>query len=266
MDVPLSHTTVGDHSIAYRMAGNGPPLVLLHGFLCDSRCWREQLDDLSDEFTVIAWDAPGAGASSDPPESFTIEDWANVLARFIETLGIARAMVCGLSWGGMLAQELTRLDPARVERLILADTYAGWKGSLPPAAVEKRLERCYRDAARPKDEVVVEWVPVEFFANASEELTAEMEGVFADFHPRGFRLMARALAETDTTDLLPLIDAPTLLIWGEGDQRSTLEVAEQFHKAIPGSQLEVLRDAGHVSNMERPAQFNEALRRFLLSA
>lgn len=266
MDVPLSRTRVGDHSIAYRMAGNGPPLILLHGFLCDSRCWREQLAGLSDKFTVIAWDAPGAGASSDPPESFTISDWAEALSRFIQTLGIARSPVCGLSWGGMLAQELYRLDPARVERLVLADTYAGWKGSLPSEAVEKRLARCYRDAARPVGEVVSEWVPVEFFAEAPPELIDEMSAVFLEFHPIGFRLMARSLAETDTTDLLPRIDVPTILLWGDGDQRSTLEVAEHFHKAIPASQLVVLRGAGHVSNMERPAQFNDAIRRFLLSA
>jgi len=257
-------TEVRGHSIAYRMQGEGPPLVLLHGFLCDSRCWRTQLDGLSDRFKVIAWDAPGAGASSDPPETFTITDWASVLVSFLDALEIGPATVLGLSWGGMLAQEVYRLYPDRVERLVLADTYAGWKGSLPPDAVEKRVARCYRDAARPAAEVVDEWVPADFFADASPELVDEMARVFVDFHPPGFRLMAKSLAETDTTDLLPRIAVPTLLVWGERDVRSPLDIARAFERAIPRASLEVIQGLGHVSNMESPTMFNEAVRRFLL--
>ena len=163
----LLHARVGGRSIAYRMAGKGPWSLLLHGFLCDSRCWRTQLTGLADRFTVVAWDAPGASSTQDPADDFTITDWANVLAEFLDSIGIGRAHVLGLSWGGMLAQELYRLHPARVDRFVLADTYAGWKGSLPPDIVEKRRVRCYRDASRPRHEVVAEWVPTEFFSNAT---------------------------------------------------------------------------------------------------
>lgn len=257
---------VSGHSIAYWSAGQGPPLVLLHGFLCDSRCWRTQLTALADQFAVLAWDAPGAGLSSDPPAAFTITDWAEILAAFLDRVGVERAHMLGLSWGGLLAQEFIRLSPARVDRLVLADTYAGWKGSLPDEVVEKRRARCYRDASRATDEVVAEWVPFEFFSNASEELSAEMAGVVAGFHPLGFRLMAKALADTDTSALLPTIAAPTLLLWGDGDLRSPLSVAEQFHTAIPGSRLEVIAGAGHVSNMEKPDEFNARVRDFLSQA
>jgi len=238
--------------------------VLLHGFLCDSRCWRAQLAGLADDFKVVAWDAPGAGASPDPDEPFTITDWAHALADFLDAVGITRTHLLGLSWGGMLAQELFRLHPSRVDRLLLADTYAGWKGSLPEEAVEQRRARCYRDALRPAREVVSEWVPKDFFVNASPELAAEMAGVVADFHPIGFRLMARSLADTDTTSVLETIDVPTLLLWGEGDARSPLSVAEQFHAAIRGSELRVIPGAGHVSNMEKPEDFNARVLEFLL--
>src|SRR5438067_15732 len=100
-------------SVAYRSSGKGPTLVLLHGFLCDSRVWRRELEDLSDRFRVVAWDAPGAGESSDPPDTFTITDWAFCLAGFLDALGIERAHVLGLSWGGLLAQELYRLHTER---------------------------------------------------------------------------------------------------------------------------------------------------------
>jgi hypothetical protein len=96
----LGAVDVGGLRVAYRRAGEGQPLVLLHGWPSDSREWRRQLDGLSDEFTVAAWDAPGAGRSSDPPETFRLRHWADRLAGFIQVLGLAPARAAGLSWGG----------------------------------------------------------------------------------------------------------------------------------------------------------------------
>lgn len=239
-------------------------MVLLHGFLCDSRVWRRELEDLSDRFRVVAWDAPGAGASSDPPHSFTITDWAGYLASFLDAISIERAHVLGLSWGGLLAQAFYRIHPTRVRTLILADTYAGWRGSLGAEVAAQRLARCVRESALGPAEFVARWVPAEFFADASPELSEEMAGVVRDLHPLGFRLMAKTLAENDTSDVLATIDVPTLLLWGEGDRRSPLEVAERFRSLIRGSELVVIPGAGHVSNMERPAEFDVHVRRFCL--
>jgi pimeloyl-ACP methyl ester carboxylesterase len=253
---------VAGQTVAYRMEGSGPPLVLLHGFLCTSRVWERQLADLSDRFTAVAWDAPGAGSSSDPPDSFSIGDWARCLAGFLDAVGIGGACVLGLSWGGMLAQELYRLYPERVEGLILAGTYAGWKGSLQETDCRARLERCIRDSSLSTDELAARWVPELFTDAAPQAVPDEMAAVLADFHPLGFRLMAQSLADTDTTDLLPAIDVPTLLLWGEDDERSPLSIAAQFHDSIPSSELAVIPGAGPVSNMERPEQFNDHVRRF----
>jgi pimeloyl-ACP methyl ester carboxylesterase len=266
MSADLSHRQVDGLSIGYRRAGAGPALVLLHGFLCDSRCWTRQLAELSAHFDVIAWDAPGAGSSSDPPEPFPLAAWSRCLAAFLDALGVAQAHLVGLSWGGVLAQDFYRLCPARVSRLVLADTYAGWKGSLPAPAVAQRLARCERDSHLPPEEFVRRWVPEMFTAAAPPGVLEELAAVFADFHPRGFRLMAQALADTDTTELLPRIGARTLLLWGEGDLRSPLAIAEQLRNAIPGAELQVIARAGHVSNMEQPAAFNVAVRRFCLAS
>ena len=258
----LSRAEIDGHSIAYREAGQGQPLVLLHGFLCDSRCWRHQVADLSDEFRVIAWDAPGAGSSSDPPAPFTINDWSHCLAHFLDHLGIDRANLLGLSWGGVLAQEFYHRDPARVSRLILADTYAGWKGSLSESACEQRLARSERDSRLPPHELAARWVSEMFTEAASQELLDEMSAIIADFHPLGFRLMAKSLADTDTTSLLPEIESPTLLLWGNDDRRSPLSIAQQLRDAIPEAELAVIENAGHVSNMEQPDLFNAHVRRF----
>ena len=263
MPAALRSVDVGGRSIAYRRVGSGPPLVLLHGFLCDSRVWRPQLDELADEFDVVAWDAPGAGASPDPPDGFGLAGWATCCADLLEELGLGPAHIVGLSWGGLLAQGLFRVAPERVRSLVLADTYAGWKGSFGEEVAQQRLARCERESSLSADEFVRVWVPVEFFTKTvPKEVVEEMAGVVRDFHPAGFRLMARSLAETDTTDLLPQIDVPTLLLWGDGDRRSPLEVAQAFEAAIPLGDLRVIANAGHVSNMERPQEFTALVRGF----
>ncbi len=96
---------VGGLRIGFRRAGEGPPLVLLHGGLGDSRAWRDQIEELSDEFAVVAWDAPGCGASSDPPETFRLADYADCLARFIKALKLRHPHVLGHSFGAGLALE-----------------------------------------------------------------------------------------------------------------------------------------------------------------
>jgi pimeloyl-ACP methyl ester carboxylesterase len=257
---------VGALSVAYERAGDGATLVLLHGFTHDSRVWRPQLEDLSNQFTVIAWDAPGAGQSADPPETFGIGDWAECLGGFLDAVGIQRAHIVGLSWGGLLAQEFYRRYSARVLSLVLADTYAGWKGSLPEPIPEERLAACLRDASLPPAEFVPRYLPGMFGDSPTEETREELARIMSDFHPRGFRLMATALARADTRDLLPTIQVPTLLVWGDADVRSPLTVAHQMHDAIAGARLAVIPGAGHVSNLEEPVQFDAHVRAFCLSA
>jgi pimeloyl-ACP methyl ester carboxylesterase len=129
--------------IAYECVGSGSALVLLHGYVGDGpTTWRPQLDGLSDEFTVVAWDAPGAGRSTDPPpERFGIDGYADCLAGFLERLRLDTAYVAGLSFGGIVALALQRRHFARSSALILASAYAGWAGSLPPEVTEGRLRQ-----------------------------------------------------------------------------------------------------------------------------
>jgi pimeloyl-ACP methyl ester carboxylesterase len=114
--------------IAFRRMGEGPPLVLVHGGLGDSRDWRRQLNELSNEFTVVAWDPPGSGSSSDPPETFGMPDYADCLAAFIGALGLQRPHVLGLSFGGRLVLELTAGIPGS-PRSDLCSTLVVCRGS-----------------------------------------------------------------------------------------------------------------------------------------
>ena len=121
--------------VAFQRRGEGPCLLLLHGAVSDSRVWRLELESLSDVFTVVAWDAPGCGESSDPPEHFRLPEYAECLDQFISALGLERPHLVGHSWGSALALELYRLRPSIVRSLVLVGAYAGWAGSLPPDEV-----------------------------------------------------------------------------------------------------------------------------------
>lgn len=253
-------------SIAYERVGAGPPLVLLHGALDDSRTWTRQLNDLSDEFTVVAWDAPGCGRSSDPPANFRMPEFADCLAAFINELGIGKPHVLGLSWGGGLALEFYGRHPTVPMTLVLAAAYAGWAGSLTAEECEQRLERALRECEKPPDEFIPGWIPELLTDSAPAELVEEVAMVMAGFHPAGCRTMARAFAEADLRYVLPLIDVPTLLLYGDADVRSPLTVAEDLRARIAGSQLVVMPGVGHLSNVEAPARFNAEVRRFLRTA
>jgi pimeloyl-ACP methyl ester carboxylesterase len=249
--------------IAYERAGSGPALVLLHGYVGDGlTTWRPQLDGLSDEFTVIAWDAPGAGRSTDPPERFGLGGYADCLAGFLDKLRLDTARVAGLSFGGILALALQRRYSAISSSLILASAYAGWAGSLSPEVAEQRLRQALGLADGTPEAFVGALLPTMFSKPMPRETVDAFRASMQAFHPRGFRAMARASAE-DVRDVLPRVDVPTLLVYGDRDVRAPLTVAETLHAAISGSRLVVLPDAGHVCNIEAPHEFNDAVRDFL---
>jgi pimeloyl-ACP methyl ester carboxylesterase len=237
----------------------------LHGGLSDSREWRRQLDDLSDEFTVVAWDAPGCGQSSDPPETFRLPEYADCLAAFVDALGVGRAHVLGLSFGGGLALELYRRHPTIPLTLVLAAAYAGWAGSLPPEMVEQRLQQILREADLPPEQWAPGWIASLFTQAAPTEVIDEMLAIMSEVHPAGLRAMAHAFAEADLRDVLPHIQAPTLLLYGDTDRRAPLPVAEDLHDRIPGSKLVIMPGVGHQSNIEAAERFNAEVRSFLRS-
>lgn len=251
-------------SVAYERRGSGPTLVLLHGFACDSRVWRPQLEGLANDFCVIVWDAPGAGRSSDPQEPFGTGDWADCLMGLLDSLDVPQAHVIGLSWGGIVAQEFCRRFPSRTRSLVLADTYAGWRGSLPGPVADERLATCLRYSELPASELVSAFLPGMFGTLATDEIRDELAGIMSELHPAGFRLMSMSSAP-DMRALLGDIRIPTLLIWGDADTRSPVSVAHQFRDSIPDASLVIIPGAGHVTSLEAPAQFNEAIRDFCLS-
>ncbi len=164
--------------------------------------------------------------------------------------------------GGILALALQRRHAAGTGQLILASAYAGWAGSLPPDVAEQRLRQALALADASPEEFVATLLPTMLSGSVPAETVNDFDASMRAFHPRGFRAMARASAE-DVRDVLPRIDVPTLLIYGDRDVRAPRAVAEALHASIANSRLVMLPGVGHVCNVEAPEEFNAAVRDFL---
>ena len=264
-------TDVGDVSVvqvrgrrlAYHRAGAGPPLMLLHGGWSDGRDWQPQLESLSDEFDVIAWDAPGCGRSDDPVGAVTIADYAGAVRDLVETLGLGSVHLCGLSFGGGLALAVYRHHPRLVRSLVLVSAYAGWKGSLPPEEVADRLRRLRSELGRPPAEWIDGYLPGFFARPMPDDVLAFVRTTMLDVRAAGTEAMLSAFADADLRDVLPTVAVPTLVLHGSADVRAPRPVADALHAAIPGSRLVVLPDVGHVINLEAPEAFDREVREFL---
>jgi pimeloyl-ACP methyl ester carboxylesterase len=190
-------------------------------------------------------------------------DYADCLAGFVEALDLHRPHVAGLSFGGTLALELYRRHPALPRTLTLASAYAGWAGSLPPDVVAERLESVTRDSYLTGEEFASRWLPTLLTDDAPAPLARELASIIADFHPQGARTMATAMASADLREVLARIRVPTLLLYGDADVRSPLNMAEQLRDQIKSSTLVILEGVGHQLNMEAAEEFNSCLRDFL---
>jgi pimeloyl-ACP methyl ester carboxylesterase len=236
-------------------AGSGPPLVLLHGIGSNAKSWRRQVEELSKDFRVVAWDAPGYGRSSDAPTVHpSLRFYAEALGKLLADLKLNSVNLLGHSMGGIIAQEFYRTFPGSVSKLILADTTTGG-GSR--ARLDERL-RMIRTMS--PSELAAERAPKLLSRHAAAEIVQEAVAVMAEVRPAGYEFAAIAMAEADTSGVLRNLKVPTLLIWGEED-----EITPLWKNIPPEAALEVLPNAGHLCYMEQPGAFNAAVRRFLKS-
>ncbi|PVG84768.1 alpha/beta hydrolase [Nocardioides gansuensis] len=259
------HVEVGGLKIAYERVGNGPPVALAHGFVGDAHStWGSQIEALADEFTVIAWDAPGAGGSADPPEDFGMDGYADCFAGFLEALRIDRAHLVGLSFGGALVLAAFHRYRELAASLTVVSGYAGWLGSLGPDEAGQRLARSLQASELSPDEFAAAMTPSMFSPSAHGELVAEFVDSVRAFRPGGFRAMARASFE-DQSHVLSEIDVPMLLLYAGHDVRAPVAVGEAMHAVVRGSELVVLPRPGHASPVEAPDDVSREMRRFLRS-
>jgi pimeloyl-ACP methyl ester carboxylesterase len=131
---------------------------------------------------------------------------------------------------------------------------------------EERRQWGLTAAEKPRDEFIRDFNETLFTGSVPAELVEEMSQIVAEYHASGLRAMSNAFADADLRDMLPTIDIPTLLIYGDADQRSPVAVGEDLHSRIPGAKLVVIEGPGHMVNMETPERFNQEVRTFLRDA
>jgi 3-oxoadipate enol-lactonase len=244
--------------------GDGPALVLLHGFPFDRSMWRGQAEALGGEFRVVSPDLRGLGETSHGEGVLTVEAMAEDVAALLDELGVGRFVLGGLSMGGYVVFEFFRKFSERVRALVLADTRPQADTEEARRTREETARRALKEGVAP----VVESMLSKLLSAGTRERGGELlEGVrslMLGTSPEGAAAALRAMAvRRDQTDLLPSINVPTLIIVGSEDAITPPADAEAMRAKIEGARLFVVEGAGHLSNVERPEEFNRALVAFL---
>ncbi len=255
---------VGEIELDYERSGEGPPLLMIMGMSGTALTWGEPfLADLRRDFDVIVYDHRGVGASSHLDGPVTIREMAQDAAGLLTALELDSAHVLGISMGGMIAQELALAAPERIRTLTLGCTYCGGEGSslAAPAALQRLSEAMMsgdrQRAIRASWEINVS--PA--FADDADAYARFVE--IATRRPVAVPVILaqmQACAAHDTNARLGQLAMPTLVIHGTVDELLPVANGRLIAERIPGAQLEILDDVGHLFFWERPQLAAELLR------
>ena len=234
--------TIGPATIAYEVAGAGPPVVLVHGLSGSSRWWRRNIGVLTPYRRVYVIDLIGFGASR-TRHPFALAEAASYLTQWLDRLELARVSLVGHSMGGLIVAELAADAPERVDQLVLVDPAV-----LP---LDTHLTTHALRLLHELRTISPSFLPVLL----ADTLRAG---------PLTFWRAARALMLADLRPKLALIRAPTLVIWGEHDALVPLAFARQLSQYLRYEELVVIKGAGHVPMWDRPQEFNRVLTGFLI--
>jgi 3-oxoadipate enol-lactonase len=256
---------VADAELKVLVRGSGPPLVLMHAFPLDHSMWSAQIERFASHWQVIAPDLRGCGASDVTAGTVSMLQMADDLAAILDELKVDVPVVyCGLSMGGYIAWQFARKYPERLRALVLCDTRA--KADTPEAR-ESRMKMLDHVLRAGTGYVAEAMLPKLFAADTLARLPGAVEFVRERIllaPPTGVAAALRGIADRpDMTDFLPQIRVPTLVIVGEQDTITTADEMREMAAAIPGAELVVIKNVGHLTALESPVEFNAALARFL---
>jgi len=252
-------------TLSYNDAGEGTiPVIFLHGYPFDKSMWKGQLDSLKPSNRVIACDIRGFGKSTDENTHLSIDLFAEDLVAFMDKLHIEKAIICGLSMGGFIALNAIKRFSDRFEALILCDTQC----IADTAEVKKNrfttIDQINRDGASVFNEKFIKSVFHPDSLTNKTELVENLRSIVFANSKKIITAGLTALAErSETCSSLDTIHIPTLIICGKADEVTPLAQSEFMHEHIEGSILKIIDNAGHVSNLEQPDEFNKYLHNFL---
>jgi pimeloyl-ACP methyl ester carboxylesterase len=270
------HVSIHGHEVGFRMEGDGPVVLLIHGIAGSSNVWRDVMPELARSYTVIAPDLIGHGQSAKPIGDYSLGAYASGLRDLLRVLGLTRATVVGQSFGGGVAMQLSYQHPGCCERLVLVDS----------GGLGREVSWLLRCMTLPASEYLMPVIFPSFVRERGNDFSRML-------HRRGIRMarmgeMWRSYASlTESVNrqsfirtLRSVIDPggqtvsaldrlylageiPTMIVWGEDDSIIPVSHAYAAHQAIPGSRLEIIEGSGHFPHVEAPERFLEVLVDFL---
>jgi 3-oxoadipate enol-lactonase len=257
---------VNDITLAYDDHGVGQPVLFLHAFPLNKSMWQEQIMALLAEsrFRLVALDWRGFGESGITAEVSTMEQFADDVAGLMDSLGIDAAILCGLSMGGYAAFAFLRKYPQRVSGLILADTRPGADNAEAQVNRENVARLAESQGTSAIADLQMPRLISDYTRQHSPAVERRIRQMIASATPQGIAAASRGMAlRVDSTDLLGNITCPTLVLVGEHDVLIPAQVVQEYATKIPGAQFVVIPHAGHLSNLEQPQAFLQAVDRFL---
>lgn len=242
--------------------GSGEAVVLAHAIGCDHRMWEDLRPRLAADYRVIAFDARGHGRTPAAPRPYSLADLADDVAAVLESVGIAKAHWVGLSMGGMVGQAFALRHPARLDRLVLANTTSSYgpEGRAMWQARAKLVQEGGLAAIR--DMVASRYFSEEFRARNPAAVEKVMSR-FMETSTEGYLGCCDAIANLDYSQDLARVRAKTLVIAGGADAGTPPAMSEAIAARIPGARMAVIPGAAHLSAVEKPAQFAQLVREFL---
>jgi pimeloyl-ACP methyl ester carboxylesterase len=235
-------------------------LLLVHAFPLDASMWDQEVDALKGEADVLAPSLPGFGGTPPSGELLTVEAMANFLVGELDRAGADRAVVCGLSMGGYATFAMWRLHRERIAGLVLADTRAEADDD-----VGKERRRTTAETVKARGS---EWLadnpPPLLSEGADPGMWEKVKEIIGRQPAHAIAAASVGMAErTDSRPILGEIDVPAAVIVGSADTLTPPAMSEAIADAIPGAELTVLDGAGHLSNLEDPDGFKDAVRNLL---
>ena len=242
--------------IAYREAGRGPALMLMHGIGGSSKTWEEQYRAFSGSHRVIGWDAPGFGGSDPAPEQ-TADRWADEAAGLLDRLGIETACLLGHSMGGIIAPRVASRHPGRIDKLILSGTRAGFVGALGFEERQREFDTLTPEE-RGRTRAATMAAP-----GASADVLARLASIAGEVTREAFAGGVAVLNGTDNRDILRALDLPALVLCGKQDGIAPPERGEEIATLLGDVRITHFEGAGHAAYAEKPDEYNARLAEFL---
>lgn len=231
-------------------------IVFLHSLGTSSNIWENQVSYFEKQgYRIILIDARGHG-NTESSIPFSFKDWANDIILTLDKLKIKKAHFVGLSMGGHVMLDLYQIAPERFSSMVLSNTFAKVPEEIREEKLKSRLELLEQE------NFVEEWAKLSLHQNASNTLVEKTIQLYASTK-EDYKSTWIAVNQVNYVSMLNTIKVPTLILTGDDDKAAPLPLAKVFHERIEGSELDIITEAGHFSNLCNPIQFNDKVSNFL---